>query len=221
MTSLESVIQKHAFSYHCYADDTQLYFSFPPDDPTVAARISACLSDILVESALKVSDFHQAKRYLVTSDELQRRCSLPESYSANTIVAYLRKAKGQKKKIIEELEVKPSKRTKLTSQCSKLCEDECRDLAGDIMYLATKFIPQKKVAEALLEEGNVNEAMFKTEDCRKTMKALQEALENNWETFGLATHGLGPAVIKGTFTIIDACLKEKIRALKSKVSKDE
>ena len=46
MTSLGSVIQKHGFSYHCYADDTQLYFSFQPDDPTVVARISACLSDI-------------------------------------------------------------------------------------------------------------------------------------------------------------------------------
>uniref|UniRef100_A0A9J8BXA0 Reverse transcriptase domain-containing protein n=1 Tax=Cyprinus carpio carpio TaxID=630221 RepID=A0A9J8BXA0_CYPCA len=46
MTSLGSVIQKHDFSYHCYADDTQLYFSFQPDDPTVAARIAACLSDI-------------------------------------------------------------------------------------------------------------------------------------------------------------------------------
>ncbi len=32
--------------YHCYADDTQLYFSFQPDDPTVTARIAACLSDI-------------------------------------------------------------------------------------------------------------------------------------------------------------------------------
>ncbi|XP_016115152.1 uncharacterized protein [Sinocyclocheilus grahami] len=99
--------------------------------------------------------------------------------------------------------------------------DECSDLAGDIMYLATKFIPQKKVAEGLLEEGNVNEAMFKTEDCRKTMNALQDALESNWETFDLATHGLGPAVIKGTFALVDACLKEKMRALKSKVSTDE
>ncbi|KAI2644658.1 putative RNA-directed DNA polymerase from transposon BS [Labeo rohita] len=30
----------------CYADDTQLYLSFQPDDPTVAARISGCLVDI-------------------------------------------------------------------------------------------------------------------------------------------------------------------------------
>ncbi len=46
MSCLRSVIQKHGFFYHCYADDTQLYFSFQPDDPTVAARVAACLTDI-------------------------------------------------------------------------------------------------------------------------------------------------------------------------------
>ncbi len=82
MASLGSVIQKHGSSYHCYADDTQLYLLFYPKDPTIAACISACLTDIsrwmkdhhlqlnlaktelLVISANPSSQFHHPVRHI-------------------------------------------------------------------------------------------------------------------------------------------------------------
>uniref|UniRef100_A0A3B1IPZ4 Reverse transcriptase domain-containing protein n=1 Tax=Astyanax mexicanus TaxID=7994 RepID=A0A3B1IPZ4_ASTMX len=42
--SLGEIISSHGFSYHCYADDTQLILSFPPSDTQVSSRISACLN---------------------------------------------------------------------------------------------------------------------------------------------------------------------------------
>ncbi len=44
--TIYTIIQAHGFSYHFYAEDTQLYLSFRPDDPMVAAWISGCLADI-------------------------------------------------------------------------------------------------------------------------------------------------------------------------------
>ena len=44
--TLGTVISAHNLSYHCYADDTQLFLSFPPSDTQVKERITACLADI-------------------------------------------------------------------------------------------------------------------------------------------------------------------------------
>ncbi|XP_052007518.1 uncharacterized protein LOC127661019 [Xyrauchen texanus] len=59
-TSVGPIIQTHGFSYQCYADDTPLYFSFLPDDPTMTARILACLADIL--AWIKEHQFNSAYR---------------------------------------------------------------------------------------------------------------------------------------------------------------
>lgn len=46
MLPLGDVIRRHGVHFHCYADDTQPYFSFNPDNPSTGALLAACFADI-------------------------------------------------------------------------------------------------------------------------------------------------------------------------------
>lgn len=46
MLPLGHIIRHHGLSYHSYADDTQLYISFSPDDPSPVNDLISCVSDI-------------------------------------------------------------------------------------------------------------------------------------------------------------------------------
>ncbi len=46
MLPLGNIIRKHGASFHCYADDTQLYFSSRPGETHQIEKLMECIVDI-------------------------------------------------------------------------------------------------------------------------------------------------------------------------------
>ncbi len=46
MLPMGDIIRKHGVSFHCYADDTQLYISTQPDKTYQFAKLMKCVVDI-------------------------------------------------------------------------------------------------------------------------------------------------------------------------------
>ena len=46
MLPLGQVISKHGLSFHCYADDTQLYIKTAPNPSTALSSLTSCLEEI-------------------------------------------------------------------------------------------------------------------------------------------------------------------------------
>ncbi len=46
MLPMGDIIRKHGVSFHCYADDTQLYISTRPDKTYQFAKLTKCVVDI-------------------------------------------------------------------------------------------------------------------------------------------------------------------------------
>ena len=45
MLPLGDIIRKHGISFHCYADDTQLYISSHPDETYQFTKLTECIAD--------------------------------------------------------------------------------------------------------------------------------------------------------------------------------
>ncbi|KAL2092965.1 hypothetical protein ACEWY4_010277 [Coilia grayii] len=151
---------------------------------------------IEVESVLRIPDGTKAKRYKVSREELVRRCGPQEGYSPNALVAYLRKGKSQKEALMAKLhdsQVKPGQ--------------ECLALAHDVNYMGFKYLPIQEIGQACVEEDQRLEAIVKAKNCRQTLTKLKTAMEASWSNYNIATHGLGPEMLKGAFAIF-ACLAE-------------
>ncbi len=46
MFPLGNIIRKHGVSFHCYADDTQLYISLRPGETDQIEKLTECIVDI-------------------------------------------------------------------------------------------------------------------------------------------------------------------------------
>ena len=62
-TPLFDIVSNHLPTVHCYADDTQLYLAFQPDDTaaqeSAVASMEACIQDIrnwMTKDSLKIND---------------------------------------------------------------------------------------------------------------------------------------------------------------------
>ena len=76
---LTTPLQKHNIHHHLYADDTQLYITFPPTDHTQAlARMEACLQDAkawLCDNGLVMND-NTSQAIVIRSSSLRTPTSL-------------------------------------------------------------------------------------------------------------------------------------------------
>ena len=59
MLPLGRIIQHHNISFHCYADDTQLYLPINSSNPADVNRLKACLEDVkewMAQNHLQLND---------------------------------------------------------------------------------------------------------------------------------------------------------------------
>ncbi len=46
MLPLDNIIRKYRISFHCYADDAQLYISTRPDETSKLSKLTVCVKNV-------------------------------------------------------------------------------------------------------------------------------------------------------------------------------
>ena len=79
MAPLCDILRKHGIRYHCYADDTQIYCSFKPEDVEKACSIvEQCLSDIRQWMAANYLCLNDSKTEVIVFGSTHNLAKLPE-----------------------------------------------------------------------------------------------------------------------------------------------
>ncbi|XP_073729934.1 uncharacterized protein [Misgurnus anguillicaudatus] len=81
---------------------------------------------------------------------------------------------------------------------------ECKQVDGD----PAQESESTECEQTLFEVESVLRLPDGTKAKRQTLTRIKTAMEANWSDYNLATHGLGPEILKGAFSLIDACLVE-------------
>lgn len=65
MLPLGSILRKYSVSFHCYADDTQLYIPFKSNDSTAIERLLACLNEVKAWMSTNFLSLNESKTELI------------------------------------------------------------------------------------------------------------------------------------------------------------
>ena len=113
---LTTLLQKHNIHHHLYADDTQLYITFPPTDHTQAlARMEACVQDAkawLCDNGLVMND-NKSQAIVIRSSSLRTLTSLTRVKICGQLV--------DTSPVIQDLGFTIDSNLTMTSQLASVC----------------------------------------------------------------------------------------------------
>ncbi len=77
MLPLSNIIKKYGISFHCYADDTQLYISTRPDETSKLSKLTECVTNI--------KDWMTSNFLLLNSDKTEILLIGPKNSTQNIL----------------------------------------------------------------------------------------------------------------------------------------